>query len=209
MFTNREQAAKLLAAKLQAYKKTDSVIIGLARGGVVVASVLSQALNIPFDVLVVRKISSPEDPELGIGAYAPDGATYIDWKLAHIVGADEAYVKEKSETLSKDVKVTIQAYRKVKKPVSIERKTVILTDDGVATGATIQAAIKWVHAKKVKDIVLALPVAPSIVVSRVQSSVKEVAVLESPADLQSVGEFYESFDAVENDTVLSILAKKA
>jgi len=164
VFTNRTDAGLRLAKELLSYRGAVDLVIGLARGGVVVSSELSKVLHIPHDVLVVKKIGSPENPELAIGARVPHG-----------------------------------------QPLDIRDKTVILTDDGAATGATMYAAIRWAKKHEVKKILVALPVAPPDVVAKLRTLVRDVIVLEIPTDFSAVGQFYHDFTQVTDEDVVQLL----
>ncbi len=205
MFSNRIQAGEALSAKLSSYRGTTSVVMGLARGGVVVAGQLARALGTPLDVVVVKKIGSPYEPELALGAVAPDGVTHVDWRMAHRMAADEEYIKTQIAELNDQIREKTLLYRKGKKPLSLKDKTVILVDDGAATGATMEVAIKWVRAKAAKKIIVALPVAPPETVAHIKPEVSEVVVLETPENLGSVGQFYQSFEQVSDEEVVKLL----
>lgn len=195
-----------LAEKLASFRGLrDVVLLGLARGGVVVASAVASRLNIKADVCVVKKIGSPFDPELGIAAVAPDGVSYVDWRLSNRSGADEHFIRTQISELNDQIRQKTLLYRKGKKPYLLRDKTIIIVDDGAATGATLEAAIKWLRVKKAKKIVVALPVAPSSVVAKIKPEVDELFVLEAPGDFQSVGQFYESFEQVKDVEVVKLL----
>lgn len=206
-FTDRQQAGERLAEKLAAYRGRDAVLLGLARGGVVVASTLASRLHQSMDVCVVKKIGSPFDSELAIGAVAPDGVSYVDWRLSHRTGADEHYVNKAISDQLSAISTKTLLYRKGKKPYQLRDKTVIIVDDGVATGATLEAAIKWLRSKKAKKIVVALPVAPPDVAAKIKPEVSELVVLETPNDFQSVGQYYQKFPQVEDEEVVRLLAQ--
>ena len=206
-FTDRQQAGERLAEKLTAYRGCDAVLLGLARGGVVVASTLASRFRESTDVCVVKKIGSPVDAELAIGAVAPDGVSYVDWRLGHRTGADEHFIRTQITELNDQIRQKTLLYRKGKRPYQLRDKTVIVVDDGAATGATLEAAIKWLRVKKVKKIVVALPVAPPDVVARIKPEVSELVVLETPNDFQSVGQYYQKFPQVEDGEVVRLLAQ--
>lgn len=205
IFTDRSAAGTALAARLGAYAGTDSLVIGLTRGGVPVAGSIAQSLNLPFDVLVVKKIGSPSDPELAIGALAPDGISWIDWKLAGRVGADAAYIEKRIQELKPEIKVTEQLFHLPKKRKPLAGTTVILTDDGAATGASMSAAVKWLRAKKVRTIVIAVPVMPDVLTGYFNRICDTLVALSAPADFVSVGSFYGEFTQVSNQHVLELL----
>jgi predicted phosphoribosyltransferase len=204
-FINRSQAGELLASRLTAASHHPNVVLGLARGGVVVAAPISRTLRVPLDALLVKKIPSPHNPELAIGALAPDDVSVIDWRMAHRVGADEAYLGHKKEILKDFLRAKAMTYRKGRKPVDVRGREVILVDDGAATGATIEAAVAWLRAKKAKKIVVALPVAPPEVVVKITPEVDDVIVLDTPEDLGAVGEYYDEFGEVADEEVVKLL----
>lgn len=205
MFTTRQEAGLKLSEKLSQYKGSPAIVLGLPRGGVVVASAVSHALRVSLDVLVVKKIPSPDQSELGVGALAPDNVFYVDWKLAHRVGADEGYLKTQNKELNDKIKRKILLYRKGRKPLDVKNKTVIVVDDGAATGATLEAAIKWLRKRKAKKIVVGLPVAPPETITKMKPEVNELVVLETPEDFSAVGQFYKEFPQVEDSEVVKLL----
>jgi len=184
------------------------MVVGLARGGVVVAREIAARLNLPLDVLVVKKIPSPYERELAVGALAPDGVSWVLWPTLQRAGADEAYLKSQIHRLEEQIKQQILVYRKGKKPLEVKDKIVILTDDGVATGATMEAAIKWCRKKKAQKIIVAAPVASPEVVAKIKPEVKELVILEVTGDLVAVGQFYRNFDQVEDGEVVALLQEK-
>jgi len=210
MFQNREEAGKRLAEKIlrnEDIKKLreKKIVLAIPRGGVVVGKILSQALNCPLDVLITRKIGAPGNPELGIGAVGPGGIRIIDWDLAERVGADKDYLKLQIENLKLEIAEREEKFRVDKKPLEVKDKNVILTDDGIATGVTVEAAILYLKSQKAKKIILAVPVAPSQVIKKLKPLVSELIVLKTPASFGAVGQFYEEFGQVSDETVIKIL----
>ncbi|PJE67514.1 phosphoribosyl transferase [Candidatus Shapirobacteria bacterium CG10_big_fil_rev_8_21_14_0_10_40_9] len=209
MFKNREEAGRKLADKLLSYKATKNLIVlAIPRGGVVVGKILSQALNCPLDVLITRKIGAPGNPELAVGAVGPGGIRIIDWELAKRVGADGEYLKAQSSKLQSEIQEREKKFRARKKPLEVTGKTVILTDDGIATGATIEAAIAWLKSQKAKKIILAVPVAPPEVVEKLRPLVDELICLDQPEFFAAVGQFYQEFEQVTDDKVVQLLASR-
>lgn len=165
VFEDRSEAGLLLVQELVKFSIPIDLIIGLARGGVMVAAGVAKVLQKPFDVLVVKKIGSPGNPELAIGAVVPEGQL-----------------------------------------LDIRGKTVILTDDGAATGATMYAAIRWAQKHKAKKIIVALPVAPPDVVAKLRMLADDVIVLEAPLDFGAVGQFYRHFPQLTDEEVVQLLS---
>lgn len=205
VFKDRSQAGVLLAEKLSSYRGTASYVLGLARGGVAVAKTLADNLSLPPDVLVVKKIGAPGQEELAIGALAPDGVSHIDWRFAQRLGVDEAYIKEVISHQSSAIREKTLLYRKGRKPYDFREKTVIIVDDGAATGATIEVVIKWVRKKHAKRIVIALPIAPRALLSKITPEVDELIVLQTPDEFSAVGQFYKDFQQVSDEEVLELL----
>ena len=160
-----------------------------------------------MDIIVTKKIAAPGNPELAIGAVGPGGVRVIDWELVKRTGADEEYINQAIKKLSKQIVEKEKRLRGKRKPLEIKGKVVVLTDDGVATGATIEAAIKTVELKGPKKLVVAIPVAPPEVVKKLKSMVDEVVVLETPSIFWAVGQFYQEFAQVEDEEVIRLLGK--
>ncbi len=207
LFKDRTDAGKQLAARLTAYAGKPGLVLGLVRGGVITARETARALNLPLGALIVKKIPSPFNPEYAVGAVAPDGISVIHWTEAHRSGADEDYINSQVETIGTDIKRRMHEYRTAGKPVSPEGRTVIIADDGAATGATMEAAVLWARKKKARSIIVALPVASREAVQTIRPEVTDMAVVIESADLGAVGSFYASFDQVTDEEVLSLLRK--
>lgn len=206
IFKNRIEAGVKLSEKLTSFRLTDAFVLGLARGGVVVASVISRTLSFPLDVLVVKKLASRMDPELAIGAVAPDGVLYIDWGFAHRLGIDEDTVNSE---LAPEVQQLIEErsllYHRGRKRSDIKGKTVLLVDDGAATGATMRVAVRWAKKKKARKVIVAVPVAPPEVIKDLQPEADVLVVLDTPTQFRSVGQFYEQFSQVSDEEVVTLL----
>lgn len=207
-FADRHEAGILLAEQLTRFSGSSAIVLGLARGGVVVAWTVAQKLKLPLDVLIVKKIPAPGQSELAIGALAPDGVTYIDWKFVQRLGVDNEYVHTKIKELGEQIKIKTHIYRKRMRPLDVRDRTVIVVDDGIATGATLQAALKWFHKKRVRKIVAALPVAPIEIIGKIRPEVDELIVMQTPQDFTSVGQFYKNFPQIEDREVVELLKEE-
>lgn len=208
LFNDRQQAGTLLAEKLTAYQSSNALILGLARGGVAVAQSVAKVLSVPFDVLVIKKIGSPYNKEFAIGAVAPDGIFIVHWKDAHRSGADEAYVKHEVARLNGEIQKQLSVYRKGQKPIAIAGNIVILIDDGAATGATMEAAVRWARKKKAQKVVIGLPVASWEAIELLRPEVDELLVYEKAQELESVGAYYESFEQLTDAEVITLLREE-
>ncbi len=204
-FNDRHHAGILLARKLISFRDSASVVLGLSRGGVAVANAVARELGLPLSVLVVKKIPSPTNCEFAVGALAPDGVVYMDWQIAQSVGADTHYISSQKHLLSSEIRQKISLYKKARKPLIIKGKTVIVVDDGAATGATMQAAIMWLEKKNAKKIVIALPVASESFINTMKKGNVTLVVLETLSDFRSVGACYENFSQVSDEEVIGLI----
>ena len=205
MFKNRLNAGHTLAEKLISYRGIGVLVLGLARGGVVVGRTVAQDLSLPFDVLVVKKISSPANEEFALGALAPDGVSFINWKLVERSGIDQQTIQIWLENLSRVIQEKMLLYRKGKKPLIVRDKTVIIVDDGMATGAPLQVAIKWCRAKKARKIIAAVPVANPKAVGKITPEVDACVVVETPEQFEAVGQWYKEFPQITDQNVIKYL----
>jgi len=209
MFQDRTEAGKKLATVLQEYEgQEDCVVVGLARGGVVVAAEVAQALGLPLDVIIVRKIGAPDNEELALGAVAEEGAGVFNDHLIALLGVSEQYLRKETERQKEIIKQRKLAYFRGKSSPTLSKKTVILVDDGIATGASMKVAIESVRGQKAAKIVLAIPVAPPDTIEEMTLLVDEVFCLSKPESFGAVGKFYREFAQVSDKEVISILQNK-
>ena len=208
-FFNRTDAGKKLAAELQQYKNaTETIIIGLPRGGVVTAHVLAQELNLPVDIIVTRKIGAPSNEELAVGALTQEGG--VIWnedvmRSQHLTPEDVKLTVQKEKT---EVARRIFTYRGNKPPLNLTNKIVILTDDGIATGATMRAAIASARACGAAKIIVAVPVAPIDAMERITNEVDNFTCVHLAKTFMGIGSFYKNFDQVTDEEVIALLAPK-
>lgn len=206
MFINRQQAGELLAGQLKEYKgKKDVVVLGIPRGGVVVAKIVAQALLAQLDVVILKKVGAPSNPELAIGAVGPGGVVYWDNELCKRLRVTRA---ERLELRSKklgELREREKLLRGKRKMITIKNKTVILVDDGVATGATVLAGAKFLKKMKVGKIILAVPVIAKDTLNHINRYFDEVVFLEIPEEFYAVGQFYQEFPQISDETVIKLL----
>jgi len=205
LFRNREDAGKKLAAALAQYGGTDVVVLGIPRGGVVVANEVAKALGAPLDVVVTRKIGAPGEPEYALGAVTQDGEVIMDRQAAESLGASAAYLDEEVSKKREEVKKRLERLRPDVPYPELEGKVVIIVDDGIATGSSVGAAVISVKKRKPKEIVVAVPVAPAETKENLAREGVKVVCLETPGLFLAIGEFYGSFDQVEDREVKRIL----
>ncbi len=204
-FKDRKEAGQLLAAALSKYKKAPHTIaIGLPRGGVVVAYEVAKALKIPLDVIVPRKLGAPHNEELAIGALAGD-VIWLDREILSMVNASPAYIEQIVAKEKKEAERRLALFRKGKSPQNFTQQTVLLIDDGVATGSTLRASIAWMKKNKAKRIVVAVPVGPPDTIASLKQEVDEVVCLFAPDSFMAVGQFYGHFPQTEDAEVIKLL----
>lgn len=205
MFESRTDAGKQLVKKLQTLRLSADVVVGITRGGVVVAAEVAKAFALPLFALLVKKLSAPVNPELAIGAIAPDDVTHIDLRVVNTPDLPDDYLKYEIRKKHQELVKQQQAYQGFQPIVVLAQKRAILVDDGVATGATVQVAIKWLRKKEVKHITLALPVVTRETANDLRRVVDLCVILEEPQVLRAVGEFYQNFEQVNDEEVINIL----
>ncbi|MGF7209983.1 putative phosphoribosyl transferase [Skermanella aerolata] len=204
-FTNRSDAGRRLAAKLMHLTEQDPVVLALPRGGVAVGFEVARALKAPLDLVLVRKIGAPFQPELAIGALANGGRveTVLNRGLAELV-SDE-WLREAKEQQLGEMERRRVVYLKGRPRTPIAGRTAILVDDGIATGATMRAALRSVRRAFPRRLVLAVPVAPPAAVSDLTAEVDEVVCLHTPSSFGAIGNFYEDFRQLDDADVIRLL----
>ncbi|HBS47636.1 TPA: phosphoribosyltransferase [Candidatus Dependentiae bacterium] len=205
-FKDRVDAGKKLSQLLVKYKNVENcMILGLPRGGVVVAYEIAKNLNLPLDVIVVKKLGAPFNEELAIGAIAEEGTVFLNEKLINEFDISKEYIDQIKGVKQKEVERRVQLFRG--ESLDLENKIAIIVDDGIATGATVLAAIKCAKDKRAKKVVVAMPVLPSEFVSQLNKLADEVVYLFAPQYFAAVGDFYESFIQVEDEEVLNLIRR--
>lgn len=209
-FHDRQEAGRQLAkalAFLQGQK--DVVVLAIPRGGVVVGHEVAKALGAPLDVYITRKIGAPYNPELALGAVASDGTVFLDEALIQQMGVPESFVEREKEHQRKEIERRMEKYRGSRPPIDLAGKTVVLVDDGVATGATTLATIQALRKHEVKWLILAIPVAPPDTVARLEKEVDQLICLLTPEFFWAVGAFYQVFDQTSDEEVIRLLHSAA
>jgi putative phosphoribosyl transferase len=220
-FKDREAAGNMLASVLKSSSKDistcdkknkDIITLGIPRGGIVPADIVAKKLSVDFELIFARKLRDPNDDEHAIGAITEDGGDYVDSNIIKKLQISQSYLdREKSEQLE-EIKRMICMYRPVKDG-RIERlkgKTVILVDDGIATGATIIAAARSIRRQEPKNLIIAAPVAPKQIVKLLKTEADYVEVITAPSSVsfRTVGQFYRNFDPVKDEQLLEIIRNR-
>jgi predicted phosphoribosyltransferase len=205
-FRDRQEAGQLLAQVLTFLKgRKDVIVLGIPRGGVVVAAEVARAIGAPLDVYITRKIGAPFNPELAIGAIASSGDVVLDEGSIGSLGISPGYVKNETERQRREIERRLKKYRGNRPAQKLESKTVVLVDDGVATGATTLAAVRALKKQSPAELILAIPVGPPDAIARLREEVDKLVCLETPELFWAVGTFYEVFDQTSDEEVEQLL----
>ncbi len=211
MFADRTDAGRRLAARLGHLAGADPVVLALPRGGVPVGFEVAKALGAPLDVLLVRKIGAPFQPELAAGAVV-DGAEPVLVRNEEVIrayGIDEDWIAAEAARQLAEIERRRRLYRGDRPAPSVRGRTAILVDDGIATGTTVRAALRALAELGPRRRVLAVPVAPPDTIARLAREAEEIVVLEEPEWMAAVGQFYRDFTQTEDAEVVRLLAEAA
>lgn len=208
VFANREEAGRMLARALLPFKGADAVVLGVPRGGLPVAREVAGTLEAPLDIIVVRKLGAPDEPELAIGAVVDGDHPRAIFNQAVIeqLGVREEYIRTEIERQLAEIKRRETLYRAGRAPVPLAGKTVIVVDDGIATGSSVRAALRGLRRLGPKRLILAVPVAPAETIEAMRAEADNIVCLETPPDFLAVGQFYRDFHQVDDGEVRHILA---
>lgn len=206
VFHDRKQAGSYLAGELDDYSgNKNAVIVGLPRGGVVVADEVARRLAVPLDVILLRKLPYPPQPELALGAVAEDGTVFLNPEFQKAAKEAPSWLEDIIREQLAVIRQRAAFYRSHRKVVPLKGKTVILVDDGVATGATMKVAVRSARASGATRVVVAVPVAAPSSLRELQAEADEVVCLDTPVEFFAVGQAYQNFEQVSDEEVVSIL----
>jgi len=210
MFNDRKDAGVQLASRLEEYKgQTGVLVLALPRGGVATGYEIAYYLKVPLDIVIVRKIGFPGQPELAIGAVSETGRVVLNESIISTYGVSKYYIEREVSQQKKEISRRAELYRKGKRLPSLEGKTIILVDDGVATGATMKAAIITLKEEKLKKLIVALPVAPAGMADEIKQMADTFICIETPFDFMAVGAYYNDFTQVSDEEVIDLLERSA
>ncbi len=203
-FRDRKEAGEKLAAALTHLKGQDVVVVAIPRGGVVVAAEVAKVLKAPLDVVIPRKIGAPANPELAIGSVVDEERVFLNQSLVRQLSVSEEYLSEQVEKELAEIKRRRFKYLG-DRSYAYKDKTVVLVDDGLATGYTALAALRYLKSKEPKRLVLGVPVAPRETIEFLKAEADEIVCLASPAFFYAVGQFYRDFRQVSDEEVVELL----
>jgi putative phosphoribosyl transferase len=206
-FLDRRDAGRQLARELAGFADERPVIVALPRGGVPVGVEVANALGAPLDIMAVRKLGAPGNPELGVGVVAEDGTGVLDPRAANVVGMTRTVLDETLEREAQELRRRVERYRNGRAPIPVSGRTVIVVDDGLATGLTGLAAIRALRKRGARRIVVAVPVGSRESATMLDREADEVLCLTIPRRLFGVGSWYRDFTPVSDEQVLSLLGE--
>jgi predicted phosphoribosyltransferase len=211
MFQDRKDAGQQLARRLERFRSTNPLVLALPRGGVVVGAEVAHILGCALDVLLVKKLRAPDNPELAVGAVCEEGRSFLNDEVVRVTGADKAYLKREIEERIAEMAEQRELYRAVKPRIAATGQTTILVDDGLATGATMIAAAQVVAGANPKRLIVAVPVGPPDTVSQLEAmdEIDDVICLYAPEWFGGVGQFYGDFSQVSDVEVAALLEEFA
>jgi putative phosphoribosyl transferase len=207
LFYDRTDAGRRLAKLLKRRIQGPCIVLAIPRGGVVVGYEVAKELGCPLDVVISRKVGAPAQPELAVGAVAEDGVVFVDEEIAGLVGVSRDYVERRAREELREVRRRAEEYRGGREMPDLSGKTVILVDDGLATGLTMMAAVHMARNKGAEKVVVAVPVSPPETVAKLRRHADEIICLETPTNFYAIGQFYERFDQLTDEETNSILRK--
>ena len=211
MFRDRREAGKRLAAELSHLRAEDVLVLALPRGGVPVAYEVAQALRAPLDLVMVRKIGAPDQPELAVAAVVDGESPEIveNQELLDMLGLDRSWVERAAERELREIARRREHYLEGRPPLEMAGRTVVLVDDGIATGASFRAALRATRRRGPAHLVLAVPVAPPDTLAALRAEADETVCLETPRAFGAVGAFYEDFHQTSDEEVVELVARAA
>ena len=207
MFRDRLEAGEKLAEVLSDYRGERVAVIAIPRGGVEVGYAVAERFDSPLEVTVPRKIGSPMDPELAVGAVAEDGTIYVEEDVVRMLGVREDWIRVEAERELQEVRRRLELYRGGKPLPGLREYVVLLVDDGIATGATIIATARFLRKLNPRRLVIAAPVAPPEVLPKLSREADDVRCVETPTPFFAIGQFYQDFSQLDDSKVIEYLSK--
>lgn len=207
-FKDRRRAGRLLAGLLKEWAGKGVLVLGVPRGGMVIADEIARALKAQIDIVLAHKLGAPGNPELAIGAVGENGECYLNQGFVVMTGSDDQYIESEKKRQLAEIKRRLLIFRKQHPKVPRKDRVVILTDDGIATGATLKAALLSIRQERAKKIIVAMPVAPQETLEELSEEADSVICLQVPGYFTALSQFYSQFPQVSDEEVEDILCGK-
>lgn len=204
-FTDRDEAGWMLVERLRGQSLQKPVVLAIPRGGVEVGAAIARGLGCELDVVLSRKLRAPHQPELALGAVSEDGDVYLNHFASAMTDAGDAYIEAERQRQLAEIARRRTMFRAVRPQADVRGRTVILTDDGIATGATMIAALHTVRAAGAKEIIVAVPVGAPDRIDAIRPLCDRVVCLQEPEAFWAIGQFYRNFEQVEDERVVELL----
>lgn len=201
MFINRDEAAKLLITKLEKYKNTNTLILAIPKGGVPLGYRISKELNIPLNIIITKKIGHPKNKEFAIGSVSLLGTVIND----NIIDVSDEYIEKESQRILTGIEKKFNYYMGNEKAINTTHKTIIIVDDGIATGNTMQDTINIIKKGNPEKIIVAVPVAANSSAKKISKLIDEFMCLYIPENFMSIGQFYKEFSQIKEDEITKCL----
>ena len=205
LFQDRREAGRLLARELGQYAGKKAVVLGIPRGGVAIARELADIIDAELDVVLAHKLRTPGHAELALGSLTEEGKIFLNDDVVQELAVSDAYIQEEKRQQMAELKRRSEFIREVRPKIPLKGRIAIVTDDGVATGATTEAALWAVRLEKPQKLIAALPVGPEHTIKQLAKSVDEMLCLATPPFFAAVGQFYQHFEPVEDKDVIRML----
>ena len=209
MFLNREDAALQLAAQLKGRALHDPLVLAIPRGGITLGAILARELGAELDVVLSRKLRAPYQPELAVGAISELGEVFMNHSADQVPGLTDAYLARERAYQTAEIQRRKQLFRNARPVAPVADRSVVVTDDGIATGSTMMAALKTVRAQGPREIIMAVPVASPDRLASFEPLCDEIVCLIAPEYFSAIGQFYDDFSPVEDDEVVALLREFA
>lgn len=209
MFRDRQDAARKLSARLKTRELHDPLVLAIPRGGVVTGAVLADVLGAELDIVLSRKLRAPDQPEFALGAISEDGHVFLNPHVSAMFATDDAYLEQEGRHQLAEIARRKKLFRAARPQAPIAGRSVIVTDDGIATGSTMIAALQIVKTQKPREVIVAVPVAPPERLNELRRWCDDVVCLLAPESFWAIGQFYEDFSQVEDDEVVALLRSAA
>lgn len=207
MFQDRAEAGRRLAEALAHLGREDAVVLAIPRGGVQVGAEVARMWGWPLDIVIPRKVRAPGNQELGLGAVAP-GVRVLDERMVRALRVSPEYLEKEIAVEEEEIRRRSEAYRAGRPPVDLQGKVAVVVDDGVATGGTATAAVRWARAQGAARVILAVPVAPAEALANLAKEADEVVCLATPEPFYAVGQWYASFPQIPDQEVVRMLREE-